>query len=596
MKMRLLKRRNSTFYKILTAFVILVFLPLFLTVLFAYRLVFDISQSEFKTYSMETVRQIEHNLSSNLGALVTMSYSIATSNAVQSYLRLPEEGHEIEKIEHIGEIRQFEYSLRYGNLDTMSIIISGFNGEICDSNGYFSNLRYDYDFNDNPFTRAIEGGNGYYHILPTARYPFTRDETSNAKTLGVVRKIRDNTNSSRTLGYVYINLDYEYFNTIINNVVSTHGNDILLLDGGAVIYSRNEANVPSGADDSLLKAIGSPEQSGFITVGPAQYFYTWADVAATGWKIVSLHSMDDYFDKSRNILGFIAAISAASFLVSVLLAVLISRLLAKPIMDLTALMERVKNDDFSVRYESGRRDEIGVMGNVFNSMVTRIRTLIDNVYKAEIAEKDMRIMALQSQINPHFLYNTLQSISNIADQENVTDISAMCGSLSSMFRYNAEGGRRFVMLYDEIRHIENYFYIQSIQYKNRLRHELDIPDDLLTLQVPRFIIQPLVENAVTHGLESLPEGGLVRIVAGRGEENAYICVEDNGRGIPPGRLAEIRRMLESDMRQDPKEFFALDNVNKRLVLNYGKEYAIRVESEEGKGTKVTLTVPLRFIV
>lgn len=593
MKKRLPRLRKSTFYKILTAIVILVFVPLFSTVLFAYRKVSDISQSEFETYSMETVRQIEHNLSSNIDTLVTMSYSIATNNSVQNYLRLPKEGHEIEKIEYISEIRQFEYSLRYSNLETMSIIISGHNSEICNSNGYFSSLRYEYDFNDNPCTQAIENGNGYFHIMPTAQYPFSRD---NGKTLGVVRKIQDNTNSSNTLGYVYINLDYEYFNTIISNVVSGHENDILLLDGDTVIYSGDEANVPSRADASLLKAVGLSEHSSFISIGPIQYFCTYADVSSAGWKLVSLHSMDDYFNKSRSILGFIVVVSISSFLISVLLAVFISRLLAKPVMDLTALMERVKNDDFTVRYESGRLDEIGVMGNVFNSMVSRINTLIESVYKAEITERDMHIMALQSQINPHFLYNTLQSISSIADRENVPDISAMCRSLSSMFRYNVEGGRRFVMLVDEINHIGNYFYLLSIQYKNRLKYEINIPDALLTLQVPRFIIQPLVENAVTHGLESLPEGGLVRISAESGKDRAFIHIQDNGCGISPGRLEEIRRMLESDIRHNPKDFFALDNVNKRLVLNYGKDYLIRVDSEEGRGTWVTLTVPLLFIV
>lgn len=585
--------RKSTFYKILTAIVILVFVPLFLTVLFVYSRVVDISRNEFRTYSMETVQQIEHNLSSNIDTLVTMSYSIATNSAVQHYLRLPKEGFELEKINYISEIRQFEYGIRYSNLETMSIIISGLNGEICNSNGYFSGLKYDYDFNHNAYTGAIDSGTGYYFVMPTAIHPFTRDSN---KTLGVVRKIQDSSQSSRTLGYVYISLDYEYFNTIINNVVSMHENDILLLDGDTVIYSKDEANVPSKVDEALMKEIGSQEQSGFITVNAARYFYTFADVSATGWKIVSLHSMDDYFNKSRSILGFITVISLSSFLLSVLLAVFISRLLAKPIMDLTALMERVKNDDFSVRYESRRQDEVGVMGNVFNSMVSRIKTLIETVYRAQIAEKDMHIMALQSQINPHFLYNTLQSISNIANRENVPDISDMCGRLSSMFRYNVEGGRRFVMLDDELRHIGNYFYLQSKQYKDRLKVAIDIPDELLTLQVPRFILQPLVENAVAHGLESLPDGGLVRITATRSGENALISVEDNGRGIPPGRLAEIQRMLESDMRHDPKEFFALDNVNKRLVLNYGKDYLIRVDSVEGQGTTVTLTVPLLFIV
>jgi two-component system sensor histidine kinase YesM len=261
----------------------------------------------------------------------------------------------------------------------------------------------------------------------------------------------------------------------------------------------------------------------------------------TDWRIVSLHSMSSYNRKALSLIQFIIIISAVFFIISATVAVLMSLAITKPIKNLTHLMKKVENEDFNVHFTTRSVDEIATMGHVFNSMIDRIRNLIKSVYKSKLAEKDAVIYALQSQINPHFLHNTLQSISNIALLEGPSDIANMCRCLSSMFRYSIEGKRRFVMLYDEVTHINNYFYLLSIQHKDRIRYLADINEDLLLIRVPRFILQPLVENSVFHGLDSMSSGGEIKVYAILENDILKVTVEDNGIGMGESFLLHFFR-------------------------------------------------------
>ncbi len=221
-------------------------------------------------------------------------------------------------------------------------------------------------------------------------------------------------------------------------------------------------------------------------------------------------------------------------------------------------------------------------------------TLWWTVYQSQLAEKDAIIYSLQSQINPHFLYNTLQSVSDIAEMDNNPDISVMCLCLSSIFRYNIEKQHRFVRLYDEVEHIRNYFFLQKVQYKDKLHFSVEIPQELLTIKVPRFIMQPVVENAIQHGIFAQLSEGEVKITASLIADELHLVVEDNGIGIEEESLNLLLSEINKDRSctETGMKYMALSNVNRRLILSYGQDYGLRVESQLGEGTRVTMVIPI----
>jgi two-component system, sensor histidine kinase YesM len=171
----------------------------------------------------------------------------------------------------------------------------------------------------------------------------------------------------------------------------------------------------------------------------------------------------------------------------------------------------------------------------------------------------------------------------------------MCRCLSEMFRYSIDNKRRFVRLYDEVEHVKNYIYLQSIRYSNKFQFVCDISEELLSIRLPRFILQPLVENAILHGIYSMIEMGIIVIKVQKNGDNLEISIEDNGVGIAQESLEDILTVINSDTITDDSQeirYAALNNVNKRLLLHYGTEYALKIKSQPGIGTKVIVNIPI----
>ncbi|MCK5128806.1 MAG: sensor histidine kinase [Clostridiales bacterium] len=574
---------------------ILVFLPMILIVGFVYNRVFSITESEFSAYSIQTVKQIEHNIITYLTQLETMTYTIASNEVIQEYLKLPAEGYELEKINALSKVSYFEKNVRYDHAENSLLVIGGQNGEVYSSKRYMSNLNYDYNFLDNIYTQSLENENKTFLLVGTHADEFTNEDSL---VISAIRKIYDASmyNNKNLLGYIYLNIDHLVLKNIIHDVVFSNDNDILILDGDTIIYSSKENNVLEVADDTLLQDIKEKKDGGqFITFGGIEYFFTHTTMNMTGWTVVNLHQMENYNQEAQRIIKSIILIALLCFLVLIFVAMAISNAITRPLKDLTLLMKKVEKDDFDVIFETKSKDETAILGSVFNSMIIRIKELIQSVYKSKLAEKDALIYALQSQINPHFLYNTLQSISNIAQLENVTDITTICQCLSSMFRYNIGDNKKFVLLYDEVINIKNYFYLKSVQHRDRIKFVIDIPEELLNIQVPRFILQPLVENSISHGLDMKPNGGVITIEAKTEDKVLIIDIEDNGVGIKEKQLEEIMKTINKNVFSNEElstNHLGIDNVNSRLVLYYGSEHKLKIDNVPDGGARVSIRIPI----
>jgi two-component system sensor histidine kinase YesM len=255
-------------------------------------------------------------------------------------------------------------------------------------------------------------------------------------------------------------------------------------------------------------------------------------------------------------------------------------------------MKAVEIQNFDVGLLELRSDEIGTLERRFNSMLGKIRELIQIEYKAKIEKRTAQVKAMQAQINPHFLHNALQSIGGFALSRNVPEINEHVRAISDLFRYAIRMKSDLVKLADELEHVDNYLRIQKLRFQNMINVHLDVDDDCLACRLPKFSLQPLVENCFIHGLEGKMEQWVITIRAERVLDEIEISIADNGVGIDEERLKEIRRGLDQET-EDPErgDSMGMNNVNTRIKLLFGEEYGLFVSSVQGEGTTVKLLIP-----
>lgn len=238
------------------------------------------------------------------------------------------------------------------------------------------------------------------------------------------------------------------------------------------------------------------------------------------------------------------------------------------------------------------KDEIGFLINMFNSMILRIEELILNVHRTELLRKEAAYAALQAQIKPHFLYGTLESIRMLAESQNASDVSNAIYTFGRLIRYSLSSDKNEVYLTDELEHVRNYLEIHKLRMGDRLEYLFEINIDIKALKCPPFILQPLVENSIIHGIYDSRNKGLIKLSVNRVEQHVIITVYDNGVGVSENKLKTIRDMLEN--RLEIKDFqtnisgFALYNISERIKSYYGNDSRLIFSSTQGEGTDVTL--------
>lgn len=354
----------------------------------------------------------------------------------------------------------------------------------------------------------------------------------------------------------------------------------------------------------------SNEGSSVILEDDAKYLVTTACIDENGWKIFGLKSEQELLESLRQLRKEIIEIMFFLFAVSIALVVFITKHLTDALNRLERQMACARNGDFGVRFFYPYKDEIGSLSESFNYMIEEVQNLInkqnqsiidlrierDHVAEMQKQKREAELKALQAQINPHFLYNTLNAITWQAADQGMDDVSVMANSLGRFFRLSLSKGVEIISLSDEIEHVRSYLDIQGIRYQDRLCYEIDVPEDFLECRVLKLILQPLVENAIYHGIKKKKREGLIRITAERGKcgeaDSIYLIVWDNGVGIPDQTLRKMNDNLQNGV-SSTNEGYGIYNVNERIRLYYGDDFGLAYGSEEGNFTKAVLTIPFQ---
>ncbi|MBT2291327.1 sensor histidine kinase [Paenibacillus albidus] len=307
---------------------------------------------------------------------------------------------------------------------------------------------------------------------------------------------------------------------------------------------------------------------------------------ASDWVLVSYLSKERLLQPVRSIQWLVLLIMAGCIVIALLLARFLSILLLGPLLKLQKTMKRVEQEDLEARFESPFQDEIGEAGRKFNQMLDRIGELIGEVKDTEKEKRKAEIKALQAQIDPHFLYNTLNTIFWKCEMDEYGDVKEMVISLSALFRLGLNNGQEITTLEKELEHVRQYLNLQQQCYEGLFEYTITAAPGLLPLPVLKILIQPLVENSILHGLKEKRERGIISIAAAVEEERLLIRVTDNGTGMDADALNT--RLRESAGSGG----YALSNICSRLQLYYGSEAALIFRSRPGEGAEATLIIPL----
>ncbi|WNR44632.1 cache domain-containing sensor histidine kinase [Paenibacillus roseipurpureus] len=311
----------------------------------------------------------------------------------------------------------------------------------------------------------------------------------------------------------------------------------------------------------------------------------------TKWIVFSLYDGSDLQKSLQRMETFFVSLLLLGFLLSVMTAAFVARMIRVPVYYLIRKISQVRHGDLNVVVSSNRRDEFGKLAETFDEMLRQIRTLIEHVNLGERKKKELEIQVLQSQINPHFLYNTLGSISNVVAFGRYHEVDNIIASLISILEYGITDFSDRVSLEQELRNVKDYLYIQQIRYDCEFKLIEDIDPETLQLPVLRMALQPIVENSIFHGYAGGRKAGAIRLSAIRREGHLVIGVEDEGIGMTPEKTVDLLLANPVEKTFDQRKRIGLYNIHQRIRLNYGEPYGLSVWSEPGRGTCVTLTFP-----
>lgn len=419
------------------------------------------------------------------------------------------------------------------------------------------------------------------------------EDESNGNTFQVSRTFNLTNKGNGMAGVVSILYSSNFLETVYNDI--TGEGDIYLIDSdNKVLFSNNKKiiykTLPYESEIVNIKNNLQKENKVYSkTLEDKNILLTYSKLETNGWGVVYVAPYSQLIKENRNFGILIIVVSIILFFVTSISTFIFSKSISDPLKKLMKLAEKVELGNFKARVGVYGNDEITDLSYSFNNMIEKIDELIEEVYETKIREKDFKLRALQAQINPHFLYNTLDGIRWIARKNKDYDVSRRIENLSNMFRIVLKDEKIVTTLDEEIRYTEHYLFFQKQSFKERLEIVWNIDEAVKQYKVVKLLLQPIVENCIIHGMDTSKEKLIINITAKDNQENIYIKIEDNGIGVDSDN---INRILHDNIKNS-KNSIGIKNVNVRIKEYYGDQYGLQFMSSIGDGTIVEINIPKR---
>ncbi|HEU5097680.1 MAG TPA: sensor histidine kinase [Roseiflexaceae bacterium] len=407
-----------------------------------------------------------------------------------------------------------------------------------------------------------------------------------------------NISTGKKLGYLKIDLNVSVMRELLtlSETTARSAQVLLIADDGHVIYDSGGGLTGRQIDD--LRMTNPGRLQGRLTWRDSTYLYAAQRSEETRWTTWVLIPAESVTTEARQTGLLVLALCVGAVMLIGAIVYVVTQRVTRPLRVIAQAMLRVEQGDLGVRVPATQAgDELGRLSRVFNTMLDSLERLITQVYQAQLREKDAQLLALQTQINPHFLFNTLNSIRALSRKQHADGVAAMAESLAEIFRYSMSDWNEPVPLHEELAHVANYVTIQRARFGDRFTFECAVPAELLDALVVKLSIQPLIENAITHGLDRRRTG--LSIVVSACLDDAALCLEvaDTGYGIDTSTLAQLEQSLARPLAaaQLPRADVGIGivNIDRRIKLLFGEQYGVAIRVAENVGTAVSLVLPYR---
>ena len=440
----------------------------------------------------------------------------------------------------------------------------------------------------------LEGDSFFQDTYEFSHYH--QSERTKHSLVSVTRLIRENYFGD-PIGVVNIAIKESVLSDILNRIISSPNQMVL-------IVNKNFKTISCSSINSNMSFIPDPrifENNTGYYIGKTdtgRQLVVYGTLSHAEWTIISTIPMDEVLSDIKILELYAVICSLATIIIGYVFTRTVTKSFYQPISILKRAMNKASEGHFDILINENRNDEFQELNSNFNTMVSTINTLVNELYKQKIIEKDMQLKALLANINPHFLYNIFESMIWMLELHKYDELNDMIIALSNYYRLTLSGGREIVTVSESLEQIRNYIVIQQIRYMDSIKVEINVEERTYHHKVLKMLLQPLVENAFVHGMANTDDAEIK--ISGRLEDDRYIvfCVEDNGMGIPQAKLDDIRKTLvtsssDTDMTGNG-DYYALRNINNRIKLHYGEQYGMQIESKYGAGTRVTIKVPIEI--
>lgn len=432
-----------------------------------------------------------------------------------------------------------------------------------------------------------------YHIIGTGdsdaikSYVFDRISTAERNAGGVVWDSGYDTESLILFRNIN-NIQYNPNNSIGYLFIQINNDEVLQQFDRYRIHSNQRFSL-KGRNDGFEVT----EQAFFYNYYDNYKDLLHSEITIGNWYLRTWSDKTNSIEQTADLMGRLLLLVCIALVVSVLLCLIFTNEITKPIKKMKKTLEYYGTGDFSAKVEIRGHDEIASLGNVMNQMSEQISDLFDRVKKEENQRRKLELQTLVYQINPHFLYNTLDSINVLARQNGDQKVAEIVTDLSRLFRFGLNQGQEFIRVRDEILHVTYYLKIQEIRFEEQLKWTIDIDPQIMDVKMIKFVLQPLVENAIIHGIKSKDEAGMINITGRKVKEEIIFSISDSGEGMNWKKLQAVKTRITSETIQENSEGgFGLWNVHQRIRLCYGENFGLEISSKLGIGTCVEAKLPI----
>lgn len=483
-------------------------------------------------------------------------------------------------------------------LDTITLIDQKAYVTIVLNNGrYFTNYSYR-EFNplqlkNESWFTLLSNLQGYRSIWIAPQPTMIASEVeNNSFQLSVARPLRDS--NSGIYGYAMVTIMEDRIIDILSNENTDHGMVLLNEQGRLIAQTEHLDGIRA---EQLNQQMGSNTDD-VIKINGEEYLINTRKLSITGWKLISLNPYENAISRINSIFKRVFVVQAATFLVFLILLVYFLRKMLNRLVDLRNLAKKVKNGDLSVRSYVNGSDEIGVLSKSFNLMLDKVNEVIEENTLTQTRKREAELAMLQAQINPHFLFNVLNSIRLKVLMKRDHDSAEMISSLSKLLRVTIDKNKEMITFQEEIEINEDFVRLMNMRHKHKVALKVEAAPETLPIKIPRLILQPIIENAIIHGFSE--HEGYILLKAAYLDDIFSIEIDDNGVGMREEQLANIRESFnradfEPDIEREQRKGFSsigLSNVYERMKLTFGEDFLMQVHSELGMGTKVSMYIPM----